>query len=153
MIREAVTAIFTSNDKIFVIDRQGYLPVFPGYTSFPGGKVDDKDSETPFEQECLKKFSPKIVHALIRELQEEINFDFLEALEAKKIKDICLLGRAITPDFNPYRFDTYFFKIELDGQLDFKADLGEAQNSKWVLASMILLLTSSSLIFLLLYSR
>ena len=41
--RLAVSAIFQYKEKIYYIKRQNHLRSFPGYTSFPGGKIDKED--------------------------------------------------------------------------------------------------------------
>lgn len=130
-MRKAVTAIFTSLDKIFVIKRQDYLPTFPGYTAFPGGKVDKDEKKGPLDCDFLKKFSPELMHALIRELKEEVNYDLLEGIKNGEVKGIYQIGKAVTPEFNPYRFETYFFKVELNKPIEFVVDEGEAQNFGW----------------------
>lgn len=131
-LRESVSAIFRSlsSGKIFVIQRQNYLTVFPGYTAFPGGKVDKSDremgdtlAEAPFGME------PCHWVALDREMKEEINFSLVENLE--KIKNIELFGTAITPEFNPYRFRAHFFVVDLEDEIDFDVDEGEAAKDSW----------------------
>ena len=42
-MRESVSAILIHDDEIFIIERQNHLRAFPGYYSFPGGKVDKED--------------------------------------------------------------------------------------------------------------
>lgn len=130
-MRKAVTAIFTAQDKIFTIKRQDYLPTFPGYTAFPGGKVDKDEKTVPFEGDFFKKFQPELIHALVRELKEEINYDLEKGIETGQVLGVHQIGNAVTPEFNPYRFDTYFFKIELKIPVDFVVDEGEAQNYGW----------------------
>lgn len=131
-LRESVSAIFrvSQSEKIFGVKRQNYLSVFPGYTSFPGGKVDrtdredaDKLNETPFgipETHWV---------ALKREIQEELNFDIEENLDL--VQKISLFGTAITPEFNPYRFKAHFYLIDLVSEIDFNVDKGEASFGKW----------------------
>ena len=59
-MRKSVTAIFCFEEKIFVIERQPHLSVFPGYHSFPGGKVDIGENDEI---------------AGVREVKEEIGVD------------------------------------------------------------------------------
>lgn len=109
----AVTAVLTFNNKVFVIKRQNYLSAFPGYTSFPGGKVDKGES---------------IEQALEREIKEELGVD----LANLKVKEKIFLGTATTPAFNPYRFETHFYRFELDREISFELDQGEAQEGGWI---------------------
>ena len=52
----AVAAIFTYQQEVFWITRQTYLRAFPGYTAFPGGKVDEGDEVYAIEHPLLAKF-------------------------------------------------------------------------------------------------
>lgn len=131
-LRESVSAIFRSQEsgKIFVIQRQSYLSVFPGYTAFPGGKVDKGDrekgdsmNEAPFSME------PCHWIALDREMKEELNFSLIENRD--QLKKIELFGTAITPEFNPYRFRAHFFVVDVEEEIDFDVDDGEAEKASW----------------------
>ncbi len=127
-LRESVSVIFRSRktQKIFVIERQNYLTVFPGYTAFPGGKVDKSDHES-----CKAPFDMEERHwnALDREMTEELNFSLKENLDS--LKNIELFGTAITPEFNPYRFRAHFFIIDLEEEIHFDVDEGEARKAAW----------------------
>ena len=98
-LRESVSAIFRSREtgKIFTIKRQNYLSVFPGYTAFPGGKVDPEDTQLSAKSGDVAPFALSGTHwqALSREMEEEIGFSLIENLSL--IKDIFLFGTAITP--------------------------------------------------------
>ena len=132
-MRKSVSAIFTHRDKIFYITRQNYLSVFPGYTAFPGGKVDKNEKDTIIDNKLVKDFDPVLIHALSRECQEEINFDLIGSLEFGDILDIKMIGIAVTPEFNPYRFENYYFKIELDSEIEFDVDDNEAADAGWII--------------------
>ncbi len=133
-IRLSVVALFTHQDKIFVIQRQPYLKAFPGYHSFPGGKVDRDESDQPYTAKFLKDYDPKLMRALCRETKEEINFDLELAINAKQVMAFSEFGFAITPDFNPMRFDAKFYKIELTACVDFVVDHNEAAWAGWLTA-------------------
>jgi len=135
-LRESVSAIFIAKDskKVFSITRQDYLTVFPGYTAFPGGKVDRGDRETVEGRESpFKGISDTHWKALSREMKEELNFSLEE--NVAHIDSLYLLGTAITPEFNPYRFKAHFFCVILDTEIPFVVDEGEARESCWLHAS------------------
>lgn len=136
VITDAVSAVFVFQKKIYVIKRQNYLKAFPGYTAFPGGKVDKGDSPemslTGFEG-----IPNHLAAALIREIQEELNFDLRDAFEKGVATNISFLGCAITPDFSPIRFATNFFKIELNQEVNFSTNTDEAQTFGWEEASTL----------------
>lgn len=126
-MRKAVSVVFTCGTKIFSVKRQNYLSIFPGYLAFPGGKVDKEDSKDIVEHPLLGKFDGELMNALIREVQEEVNCD-LRSLPIVRMEELSI---AITPEFNPYRFETYFYWVELESELKFECDEGEAASSSW----------------------
>ncbi|MGB1581908.1 MAG: NUDIX domain-containing protein, partial [Nevskiales bacterium] len=72
---DAVTAVFTCGEQGFITVRSPEMPAFPGYHAFPGGKVDASDPETAIDLPWLRDHEPKLMHALCRELDEEVGFD------------------------------------------------------------------------------
>jgi glyoxylase-like metal-dependent hydrolase (beta-lactamase superfamily II)/8-oxo-dGTP pyrophosphatase MutT (NUDIX family) len=136
-MRESVSAIFVYENEIFSIKRQNYLTVFPGYYAFPGGKVDKSDHDFSDDlEEVFGTCDKYLLYALIREVQEELNFDLIK--NTSKIKRIDMIGVAITPDFNPYRFKNYYFRITLNKKIEFNVDSGEAEYAIWSNASDLL---------------
>lgn len=137
-MRESISAIFTCEEKVFSIQRQNYLKAFPGYTAFPGGKVDKADYESQLATtKTFETLEPHLYNALVREMKEELNFDLSKSTHLiKSVKDV---GIAITPEFNPYRFKTHFLRIELTECVEFKVDSGEAMSSGWENADDILI--------------
>lgn len=128
-IRDAVSAVFYCQGEVMMVKRQHFLKAFPGYNAFPGGKVDKTDNA----KEAGGITAPKgeLGHTLIREIQEECDFDLIKGQKEGNIKSINYLGEAITPDFNPYRFATYFFLIECEEKPDFVMDKNEAAQTLW----------------------
>lgn len=133
-MRESVSAVFiaTSKETCFSMRRQDYLSVFPGYTSFPGGKVDKGDRENP--QAVPAKFAGQMsdIHwsALDREMNEELGYALSDHID--EIEEIYLLGTAVTPEFNPYRFKSFFYIVLLKDEYDFAVDSGETKYSEWI---------------------
>lgn len=130
-IIDAVTAVFVCGDEGFITVRRPEMPAFPGYYAFPGGKVDKTDPETPLEERWLCDHEPKLMHALCREVQEEIGFDLRAAIREGLVTDIVKLGVAVTPKFEPFRFDTRFYRIELTEKVEFDVDERETADSEW----------------------
>lgn len=131
-MRESVSAVFTTLDQIFFIKRQNYLQVFPGYYATPGGKVDVSDSDEPLLDSIWPKhINPKILHALIREVKEELNYDLFEGIKKGDVLKVEDIGVAITPEFNPYRFKNYYLKITLIVPFEFSLDPAEAEFGEW----------------------
>lgn len=131
-MKESVSAVFVTKKSVFFMKRQNYLPVFPGYYATPGGKVDKTDSEAEIPGSIWpKSVRPQIIHALIREIKEELNFDLIKAIDNGEVLSIDDIGIAITPEFNPYRFKNYYFKITLTHEIDFDLDSNEAEFGEW----------------------
>ncbi len=131
-MKESVSAVFVTNKSVFFMKRQNYLPVFPGYYATPGGKVDKTDSDTELPGAIWPKSArPQILHALIREIKEELNYDLMSAINSGEVLSIDDIGIAITPEFNPYRFKNYYFKITLSHEFDFDLDSNEAEFGEW----------------------
>jgi glyoxylase-like metal-dependent hydrolase (beta-lactamase superfamily II)/8-oxo-dGTP pyrophosphatase MutT (NUDIX family) len=141
-IIDAVSIILTHGEEIFVIQRQNYLKAFPGYWAFPGGKVEKEDSEFDFEHDLLVDFDKKLLGAVVREGNEELGINLIELFEQGIVTSIHLLGCAITPDFNPLRFSTYFFKLELLKKPEFEVDFNEAKRATWLTPENLLLMYS-----------
>jgi endoribonuclease LACTB2 len=130
-IIDAVSLVFTFNDEIFTVKRQNFLRAFPGYTAFPGGKVDEDESLEPYKCKHLSAIEPRLARAMVREGMEELGFDLEQACIHNLVVSISQLGLAITPDFNPYRYATYFYKINLTEKPKFIVDTNEAFSSSW----------------------
>jgi len=130
-IHNAVSAALLFEDRLFVIKRQETLLAFPGYHAFPGGKVDAEDRDVPYDTPFLRDLPPRLARALCRELMEEVAFDLEAAIRNGIVRDVCELGTALTPDIQPHRFDTHFFKVTLNESLDLVADAAEAAASGW----------------------
>lgn len=131
-MRESVSAVFTTHDQIFFIKRQNYLAVFPGYYASPGGKVDQTDNTNALPGDIWPAhIKPQILHALIREVKEELNYDLMEEIAKGEVLSIDDIGLAITPEFNPYRFKNYYIKITLKKPKEFDIDLNEVEFGEW----------------------
>ncbi|MDX1496162.1 MAG: MBL fold metallo-hydrolase [Salinisphaeraceae bacterium] len=128
---DAVTAVFTCADQGFITVRSPEMPAFPGYHAFPGGKVDATDPETPIDLPWLRDHEPKLMHALCRELDEEVGFDLQAGIESGLVKGIWKLGVAVTPKFEPRRFDTRFYRIDLAEPVAFDVDPRETVHGEW----------------------
>ncbi len=128
---ESVAAVLVHGDHLFHIRRQLNLNAFPGYLAFPGGKIDEGEQETPFLSPMLQRHPPRLLHALCRELNEELQFDLVGAIQAGDVKDVMYLGLAKPPTPAMGRFSSHHFKILLNRKIDFTVDPNEAFSSGW----------------------
>jgi endoribonuclease LACTB2 len=130
-IHDAVTAVLLHGDELYLVRRHPALPAFGGYHAFPGGKVDRTDLDTPLPGALFDGHPSRLLRALARELQEELAFDLLGAVERGEVSELCQLGEVTTPAFAPLRFRTWFFKVVLRERPEFVADPGEATEGTW----------------------
>ena len=137
-IRDAVSIVITCGDEIFAIQRQFFLKAFPGYWAFPGGKVEEGDEAYTIAHEMLNGLEPRLFGALVREGKEELGIDMREEILKGTVRSVHYLGLAVTPDFNPYRFATYFFKIDFKKKVDFIVDKNEARIAEWMSSEELL---------------
>jgi ribonuclease/clavin/mitogillin len=122
----SVAVMLVFKEQVFLVRRQNFLNFFPGYTTFPGGKVDPEDHR-PCDSTPFATLKPEIANAVIREAHEELGID----LTAGIIGDVTPIGVAITPDINPYRFETHFIRIVLTQSPEMTVDENEAAWGKW----------------------
>ncbi|MGB1310129.1 MAG: MBL fold metallo-hydrolase [Leucothrix sp.] len=131
-MRNAVAAIFTCKDDVFSITRQTYLRAFPGYTAFPGGKVDEGDEQFAIHHSLTAAFPAVEIGALVREVAEELTFDLPAAFAEGKVLRISKFGTAVTPATQAIRFNAHFYKIELSEKPSFSLDAGEIHDAAWM---------------------
>lgn len=134
---DAVSAVFVCGKKLYSVKRQNYLKAFPGYTAFPGGKVDKTDYKD-LSPRGLESIPGHLAWAIVREIQEEMNFDLIEAITSGAVVKVQELGCAVTPDFNPIRFATHFYRIDVEEEIKFSMNLDEAVYFAWEDASALL---------------
>ena len=127
MIKDSVSAVFLCQGKIFVIRRQDTLAAFPGYVSFPGGKVDSNEARRPWKGD-LASFDPKKISALVREIREELHYDLASSEEILQVQEY---ATAQSPEFSAQKFFTTFYLIRLKVCIPFKVDPGEIQEAFW----------------------
>lgn len=130
-IIDAVSVVLSCGDQIFMIKRQPHLKAFPGYWAFPGGKVDAGDEALVPKDSLLEGHEGRLIGAVLREIKEELSIDLISALSEKELLQVDYLGLAVTPDFNPLRFATHFFKLTLAHPASFTLDVGEVQEGRW----------------------
>ena len=135
---ESVSVLFMHQEQIFAVQRQPYLLAFPGYHAFPGGKIDASESSTPFETKFLCEHNSLRMHALQREIIEELGYDLEEGIRNGEVLSVSELAEALAPPFSPVRFRTWFYRIDLKERINFKADSGEFSNSFWSSAKEML---------------
>ncbi len=137
-IIDAVSIVITCGNEIFAIQRQNFLKAFPGYWAFPGGKVEADDARFYLEHDLTKNIEPRLFGAGIREGKEELGVDLSQELLNGNVERIDSLGLAVTPDFNPFRFATYFYRFHLKFKCDFVIDHNEAKVAQWMSAADLL---------------
>jgi len=96
-----------------MIKRARTMAFAPGMAAFPGGAQEDHDVD--------------VVDTAIRETAEECG--------VRVPRDgLHLWARWLTPDFEPRRYDTYFFMMEIPEGATARAANGEAERAFWIAA-------------------
>ncbi len=129
---EAVSAMLVCGDEIFVIKRQPHLRAFPGYHAFPGGKIDEEDTQSRLNHSLVSQYTQPHIVALHRELAEELQFDFQAELDANNVIKVDLFGTAVTPASEAIRFSAHYYKIVLTAKPEFDTDDEEIAASWWL---------------------
>ncbi|MDT8444938.1 MAG: MBL fold metallo-hydrolase [Desulfuromonadales bacterium] len=131
MIIDSVAAVFCHEGHIFAVRRQPYLDAFPGYDSFPGGKIDQEDARSQHTAAFLRDWEGQKMHALVREIQEELGYDLPSAIASGQVSSVKFLATALAPVLAPVRFHLHFFRIDLQTLPVFTPDSGEIADTFW----------------------
>ncbi|SDZ82905.1 Glyoxylase, beta-lactamase superfamily II [Desulfuromusa kysingii] len=130
-IIDSVAGVFCHQDFVFAVRRQSHLQAFPGYESFPGGKIDREDSPQQHPSPFLCDFDGQSIHALVREIAEELGYDLVAAISAGEVTAVKFLATALAPATAPVRFRVHFFRIDLQSRPLFELDAGEIAAGFW----------------------
>ncbi|NKF23652.1 MBL fold metallo-hydrolase [Solimonas marina] len=125
-IVDAVTAVIVCGDELLVVRRQPFLKSFPGFSAFPGGKIDAEDSDGDALPAFCDGFDARVLRGLLRELREELSLDL-----SRHDAAVRFIGIALTPPTQPVRFNTHFFVVELPEKPPIEVDLNEIESAQW----------------------
>jgi ribonuclease/clavin/mitogillin len=128
-IFDAVTAVLMHEGELYLARRQLRLAAFPGFHAFPGGKVDRGESEEPLTQAVFAGPEPRLLRALSRELHEELGYDLVA--NAADVQALQLMGIALTPPAAPVRFNTHFYRVDLNRRPPFTLCEAELECGDW----------------------
>jgi 8-oxo-dGTP pyrophosphatase MutT (NUDIX family) len=118
--------------EVYLVRRSASMAFASGMYAFPGGAVDPVDSEGPdlapdwsARLGRLQQQAAAVVRAAVREVAEETGVRVTAA-------DLVPWTRWITPEFEPRRFDAYFFVTALPDGQDPEEISGEADRTEWM---------------------
>lgn len=137
-IIDSVAAVFCYQDQVFALRRQSHLDFFPGYDSFPGGKIDPEDAIQEHPARFLCDLDGQKMHALVREIHEELDFDLPEAIESGQVTSVSYLARILAPPIIPVRFHLHIYRIDLKAIPSFTPDDGEIASCFWQTSRQLL---------------
>ncbi len=127
----SVSVLFIFKNKIFTVQRQSYLKAFPGYLSFPGGKIDIDESSKPYKTKFLSEYDATLMRALQREIQEELGYDLEAGVNSGEVFSVSELAEVLAPEFAQLRFRTWFYRVDLNKKINFRLDSGEFEIGFW----------------------
>ena len=134
-MKKTVTAVITYQQSLFLIKRQGFLRDYPGFHSFPGGKVDQIDYQKTVTKQLVNLNSTipfYLLNAMEREVLEELSLNLSDLVEDGSINSIQVIGRSVTPYYSSNQFDNYYINIELNEKIStFKINTSELANGHW----------------------
>lgn len=130
-IIDSVAAVFCHEKRIFMVRRQPHLEAFPGYDAFPGGKIDSSDAGTQHSARFLRAWNGQEMHALVREIAEELGYDLPAGIASGQVTAVKFLATALAPALVPVRFRLHFFRIDLETLPTFTPDPGEIAETFW----------------------
>ncbi len=113
------------------VHRRVVAMVFGGMYAFPGGGVDPADRPEGLRADWSTRLglppaeAAAVVAAAIREVEEETGVRLTEDL-------LLPWSRWITPEFEPRRFDTWFFVALLPAGQQARDISGEADRTLWI---------------------
>jgi glyoxylase-like metal-dependent hydrolase (beta-lactamase superfamily II)/8-oxo-dGTP pyrophosphatase MutT (NUDIX family) len=128
---DSVAAVFCCEDRLFIVRRQPHLNAFPGYDSFPGGKIDAEDPVSRHPDRFLRDWDGQKMHALVREIREELAYSLPAGIASGQVTSVKFLAEALTPAIVPIRFRLHFFRIDLQTLPTFTPDSGEFADTFW----------------------
>jgi len=128
-IVDAVTAVLLHGGELYLARRDRHLAAFPGFHAFPGGKVDAQDGNEPLSQAVFAGQEPRLVRGLAREMHEELGYDLIAHADA--VQSVRLMGIALTPPAAPVRFNTHFYRVDLNTRPEFTLCEHELEGGEW----------------------
>lgn len=122
--------------EIYTQRRAATMAFAPGMYAFPGGSVSPEDAEpgagpdprAPIRMGLSPDSARAVLRAAVRELLEETGV--LIAPDT-----LAPWARWLTPEFEPRRYDTFFFLAPLPGGQEPAEAAGEADHAMWVSAA------------------
>src|SRR5436190_3167714 len=154
----------STNPEIYWVKRSDKLAFLGGFHAFPGGQLDETDTEVTVQNSPNPETSVMISGAA-RELFEELGVlaargakqltkgqrvSLLDDLESGRMSwptllahyelyldadDFTFVGRWVTPPFSPKRFDTWFFLVTCPAKQEPNVIPGELASGEWVSAA------------------
>ena len=120
--------------EVFLQRRAATMAFAPDVVVFPGGRVDPADLSAEIDDEVVNAVAAGfaidsgsargVVAAAVREVQEESGVRLAPA-------DLVPRARWVTPDFEPRRYDTYFFAARLPDGQEARGSTTETTQDAW----------------------
>lgn len=109
--------------EAYLLRRAATMAFAAGMYAFPGGSVDPRDGDDGAPPAA--EVPEPVLRAAVRETEEETGV----RLDAGLLRP---WARWITPEFEPRRYDTYFFVAALPDGRDARDISGEADRTCWM---------------------
>ena len=106
------------------MQRQPYLLAFPGYHAFPGGKLIMMNLLLRLKQKFFLIMIPGECVQFVGRFWRN-DYDIEKGILNDEVFSVNELAETVAPVFAPFRFRTWFYRIDLKNRVHFKADSGE----------------------------
>ena len=148
----------STGPQVLLLKRSRQVGFFPSAWVFPGGRVDDNDTDFPTRGQVDGLDNTAFAVAAVREAFEEAGIWLGEGIPSTALRDALNARQGtlpidgslvanldlirqwswwITPDTEPKRYDTRFFlcQIPLDESLEIIPDASETVEARWLTPS------------------
>ncbi|OFZ17219.1 MAG: hypothetical protein A2X86_01855 [Bdellovibrionales bacterium GWA2_49_15] len=127
-ITQAVSLILVAGGTdFFLIKRRKDLPIYPGFSAFPGGKLDPAE-ENSKGKDFASYLEEGLKPALRREISEELAWD----IPTEVMQKARYFGASTTPEVWPLRFCNHYLVCQIDEPLEFKINKNELCEGRWL---------------------
>lgn len=133
-LRPAATVILlrdsAAGPEVWLMERARTVGFMPSAWVFPGGRVDPADADLPVAGLPRSEIPRAFWAAAARELEEEAAVRL--GGERYEVGGLVPWSRWQTPEFEPRRYDTWFFAARLPEGAEARIDGGEAVDGVWI---------------------
>jgi len=126
----------STGPEVFLMRRTLSMPFAPGMFVFPGGRLDPVDADG-----SAAAVHPQVTQAAQRARLSAADMVALMNCASREVREeagivlqpelLTLVGRWVTPEFEPRRYDVHFFAVEVDAEQRPYSASTETDEAQW----------------------